>query len=573
MNAPETVSPTPSAASRNPLMRVWNFLTSFKLAVIIFSAAIVLVLAGTYAQVHEGLYMAQERWFKSWGILRKTGDVWWTPPLWPGGYLLGTLFLINMLGAHFRRFKFPPGGWVTMILHYAIVIMALFAITTYLLWSPFYFAFTLVCLLGADLFLATQGTKITTSGRKIGIDLVHLGIAVLLLGQLATDLFAKETHLAFGEGDTKHYSESHQETELAICRDINPDEEEVVAIPEARLVKPGNSISDPKLPFSVKVELWQGNSELIDRDDATKQVSTINQAMATLESKYATPEMLVTAAESAQKTPGRMLVWHDALKAIGLPAEEDLVAVAQRVSKDTVQANNLLKELRNRFKTEMLTRFQSEGGSAAFAVDIVKNGKSLEASFPAPQASSPVAARYFTQGQPEGRDMDARNIPAAAVALTANDGRSIGSWLITPNLKEQTVPVDGTNYRISLRFARSYHPFSVTLLKTTHEKYEGTETPKDFRSKVRIRDRITHEDREVEIFMNSPLRFDKGNLTFFQSQMGRVPSDASRGSSEFQVVQNPGWFSPYFGCALVAYGMCRHFFLHLMRFFKRKQSL
>ena len=56
--------------------RVWNFLTSLKLAVVLLGLSALLVFLGTLAQVHEGLYLAQERWFKSWWILRQKGDIW-----------------------------------------------------------------------------------------------------------------------------------------------------------------------------------------------------------------------------------------------------------------------------------------------------------------------------------------------------------------------------------------------------------------------------------------------------------------------------------------------------------------
>ncbi|MEI9960252.1 MAG: cytochrome c biogenesis protein ResB [Limisphaerales bacterium] len=59
---------------------------------------------------------------------------------------------------------------------------------------------------------------------------------------------------------------------------------------------------------------------------------------------------------------------------------------------------------------------------------------------------------------------------------------------------------------------RIYHPFSLTLLQATHSVYPGTDIPKDFRSRVRLQNPQTGEDREAEIYMNSPLRY--AGLTF-----------------------------------------------------------
>ena len=56
----------------------------------------------------------------------------------------------------------------------------------------------------------------------------------------------------------------------------------------------------------------------------------------------------------------------------------------------------------------------------------------------------------------------------------------------------------------------------MKLLKTTHEVYAGTDIPKDFRSRLLIDNPAKGEQRETEIFMNAPLRYE--GLTFFQYQ-------------------------------------------------------
>ncbi|MES2708540.1 MAG: cytochrome c biogenesis protein ResB [Verrucomicrobiota bacterium] len=566
--------PAPAPRPEKPAFpkRVWNYLTSFQLAVLILGLSILLVFLGTLAQVHEGLYLAQSRWFKSWFVIRQSGDPWWVLPAFPGGYLLGTIFLVNMLGAHFRRLKYPPGGLVGMTVHYAVVMAALFFITKSLLWLPFYFAMAQVVLIAADLALCMVSKRFESSGRKIGIDLVHLGIAVLLLGQLSTDLFARETHLAFREGETKHYSESHMETELAIVRSVDDKTDEVTAIPEDLLKETGKNLNTDKLPFSVQVKQWMANSDLVDRKECVDQQAALSQALATLESKYSLAEQLPGTAAEALTSPGRRAVWEHALQSVGEPAGADPVESAKRIAADPGKATTLLSLLKSKFRKEMLDRFRMQGGAMAFAAAQTAAGKTLEEGFPKPQASTPVAERYFTVPLPETRAMDTRNVPSAVVELTARDGTSMGSFLLTPQLKEQKMTILGQEYSISLRLARAYHTFAMTLLKTTHDKYPGTDMPKDFRSRVRIQEDNKQGDRETEIFMNSPLRFENGNLTFFQSQMGRDQTNAAIGTSSLQVVRNPGWFSPYFGCALVAYGMCRHFLLHLGRFISRKKA-
>ena len=90
---------------------------------------------------------------------------------------------------------------------------------------------------------------------------------------------------------------------------------------------------------------------------------------------------------------------------------------------------------------------------------------------------------------------------------------------------------------------------------------------------MRIDNPQTGENREVEIYMNGPLRY--GGLTFYQYQMdagqatvqaGRVPS------STLQVVRNPSWLTPYVGCLLVGAGLIVQFTMHLVGFIAKSQA-
>ncbi len=147
---------------------------------------------------------------------------------------------------------------------------------------------------------------------------------------------------------------------------------------------------------------------------------------------------------------------------------------------------------------------------------------------------------------------------------------------ITP----QTIVADGKQYAFELRPKRVMYPFSLTLLKATHTVYPGTITdsnpegiPKDFRSLVRLHNPSTGENREVEIYMNSPLRY--AGLTFYQYQMtaGDLVSRMNQTpSSVLQVVHNPGWLTPYFGCGLVAAGLLTQFLYHLIAFISKRRT-
>ncbi len=124
-----------------------------------------------------------------------------------------------------------------------------------------------------------------------------------------------------------------------------------------------------------------------------------------------------------------------------------------------------------------------------------------------------------------------------------------------------------------MRFTRHYYPFSITLLKATHQQYKGTDIPKNFASRVRVENPDRNEARETVIYMNNPLRY--AGLTFFQYQMiaGEMAVKAGvRPSSAFQVVHNPSWLTPYLSCAMVASGLIIQFMSHLIGFAKKRRA-
>jgi hypothetical protein len=382
------------------MAQVWKFITSLRLTVVCLGLGILLVWVGTVAQADEGLYQAQARYFKHWLVVGATMFGYTIPYfIFPGGYLIGTVLLVNLVAAHIKRFQFT---W-----------------------------------------------------KKLGIHITHAGVTLLLVGQLATDLFSRETQMRFTEGETKSYSEDSRENELVFITDAaNPAEDEVVAIPESLLRQ--REIKHAKLPFTVRVQQYHINSRLRDR--------------------------------------GPMV--------------------------DTAP----------------------------------------------PPATNGVGAKVVLTPVPEARSMEDRNLPSAVVELTGVPELS-GTWLVSPLLDAQEFKVGEKRWRMALRWARAYHPFSIQLLKATHEVYRGTDKPKNFQSRVRL----ANENREVDIYMNNPLRY--AGLTFYQYQMGRDELDRNRGTSTLQVVRNPSWLTPYIGCIAVGCGLIVQFTFHLVGFISRRRKV
>ena len=103
--------------------------------------------------------------------------------------------------------------------------------------------------------------------RKIGIALIHLGVVLLLVGQMLTDVLSRESALHLRIGETKNYSEADRAYELAVIDTTEKDSDKVVAIPCSVLVRRG-AVSDPEMPFTVRAKTFYANSELTETNAA-----------------------------------------------------------------------------------------------------------------------------------------------------------------------------------------------------------------------------------------------------------------------------------------------------------------
>ncbi len=157
----------------------------------------------------------------------------------------------------------------------------------------------------------------------------------------------------------------------------------------------------------------------------------------------------------------------------------------------------------------------------------------------------------------ESYDDNDPNMPLAIVEVREG-GTTVASFLLGAGLTESFPPqsfdhADRT-FELSLRRARSYHPFTVSLQKFTHEKYPGTETPKRFASDVTVREPGGAEF-SYHISMNDPLRH--AGLTFFQSSFGRTKDGVDQ--TVLQVVRNPGAWIPYVSVGIMSLGLLYQF--------------
>ena len=183
-----------------------------------------------------------------------------------------------------------------------------------------------------------------------------------------------------------------------------------------------------------------------------------------------------------------------------------------------------------------------------------------------PIANQGPGAMIAVEPAPRATGVDERDVPSAAVEILPKDGGSLGTWLASDALgAPQTFSCGGRTWMITLRPARYYKPYSVTLQKFTHEKYAGTEIPKNFSSKVTLIDSERSVNRDVLIYMNHPLSY-RGE-TFCQA--GCQPDDSA---TILQVVRNPSFIAPYVACVIVAAGLLVQFGFHLVGFSRQRRS-
>lgn len=161
---------------------------------------------------------------------------------------------------------------------------------------------------------------------------------------------------------------------------------------------------------------------------------------------------------------------------------------------------------------------------------------------------------------------DEPNTVTAYVELS-DKGGVIGTWL-TSNLMDERFPpqkveVDGNTFEIALRFKRTYLPYSIELVDFKHDRYPGTQIPRNFSSQIKVLNETTREVRPALISMNHPLRYE--GLTFYQASFAKNDT-----ASMLLVVRNPSWQLPYIAVLIMGLGLLIHFVIQLTHFLKKR---
>jgi hypothetical protein len=193
------------------LRLLFQFFSSLRLTVTLLALAIILIFLATLDEGPWGVYEVQHRYFETLIALCHYPSQWpgagsidWIHIPLPGGFLLGGLLVINLLCAHFRHYR--------------------------------------------------------ASLDKAGITLIHGGLLLLIVSGFATAYFQQEFYMWIDVGGHSDYLQSFHDVDLVLIDHTNPKDDLVVSIPSQDL-RPGQPISNPALPFTVRTVNYYPNSQ------------------------------------------------------------------------------------------------------------------------------------------------------------------------------------------------------------------------------------------------------------------------------------------------------------------------
>jgi len=192
-------------------------LASVRLTLFCLGMMMALVFIGTLAQVQMGTFAAQKAYFNSFWVYGRTLGGY-KVPIFPGGLIIGGLWLANLVAAFFFHFK----------------------------WER----------------------------KSLGLLISHFGLILLLVGQFLAQTLSKEGNMPLEIGQSGNYSSSPQEVELALIKTSDPELDEVTSIPQSLFSHQG-TIASPHLPFTLTIRQFFPNAKLGMAAPGVKALATL----------------------------------------------------------------------------------------------------------------------------------------------------------------------------------------------------------------------------------------------------------------------------------------------------------
>ncbi|MCG8451180.1 MAG: cytochrome c biogenesis protein CcsA [Pirellulales bacterium] len=538
-----------SASSWTAVRAVVTLLASLQLTVFLFALSIVLVLAGTLAQIDHDIWYVIHNYFRCWIAFIELKIFfprdWNVAGVFPfaGGWLLGTMLGANLLVAHILRFKVTGTGNKLKV---GLAFIATGILLTYLvvqsgldgtieselspafcrgLWHALRFLLGMTTL-GLAYWLVLVYHK---SKQSNTLWLWWLGAtACLLLGSLAIWLFVNPEAQLDASGLRILWqlikATSAGLVLLAGCHWVFGRRAGIVLLHGGIALMMFNELFTGLHAEEAHMRLVEGQT--LDYAEDTRAVELV------VIDKSAPKEDAITV------IPGWMLrEAFENKKPLNHPSLPYVVRVV-----------DYLENAELRFKQP------GEETPATEGIGLL-------------QTAGPRTAAT-------GVDQQQRvDVPAAYLELLSKEqSSSTGIYLVSPYLAlleknfAESVELEDKTYELSLRFRRLRKDYSITLVDFQRNTYVGTETPKNFESVVRLQDPEGNVDRQARIWMNNPLRY--GGDTLYQS--GFDPDNERY--TDLQVVTNTGWMIPYVACMIVGIGMLVHFGSVMLRFLRRQEK-
>jgi len=524
------------------LVKLFLPLASLRLTVVLFALAVVLVFAGTLAQVDDDIWDVMRQYFRTFFawipfqvFFPRTffaGEQWQVPGgIWfPGGWLIGGAMGINLLAAHALRFKIQSSGArlaaglaviaVGCVLVWIVVaggsgkdtIEGAAPIAWHTLWTAF--KLSLVAVLAAAVW------GMTRLHRFRSLEGYLLGAGSIVLAALVLWLFAQGDGATLGDSSMRILWQLIKGglaglVLLAGCVLVFRKRAGIVLLHSGIALVMANELVVHTLHAEGQMQIKEGETVNFVYDIRAIELAVVDPSAAE------TDDVTVV--------PGAMLEAGKTIKDDSLPFD--------------IRVEGFLQN-------SALERLKPDAKNPATA------GAGLQWS---------AVPRRKGAGADAGGKVDAS--AAYVQLLKKGTNEPIGTFLTSIELLPQKVAVGDKTYDLSLRFKRTYKPYSMKLEDVRFDKYMGTQLAKNYSSDLRLTEPERNVDRDVHIWMNNPLRF--AGETFYQSGFN---VDGGTEITTLQVVNNTGWMIPYVACMLVGTGMLAQFSLTLVRFLRRRDE-
>ena len=188
-----------------------GFFSSLRLTVVLLVLSMLLIFFSTLDQVNIGIRGAQQEYFESFfAVWRYPSEYWlseylgWLHLPLLGGAIVGPLLVINLVSAHFKRYR-------------------------------------------------------KFSWKKLGISIIHAGVLLLLIALMVAHILQEDNSMTINEGESSNYLESFYDHELVVIDESDSGKDIVYRFSESQL-KSGKQIAERQWPFQIRVRDYYRNT-------------------------------------------------------------------------------------------------------------------------------------------------------------------------------------------------------------------------------------------------------------------------------------------------------------------------